>query len=72
MDYIYMLLSQYYTKPDVVLYVDKAAALDGKRGHGALLRLCRLLFPLPQALQAKRPHLTAKNAWPSVSDPVPF
>ncbi len=40
---------------DVVLYVDKAAAVDGKRGHGALLRLCRLLFPLPQALQAKAP-----------------
>jgi hypothetical protein len=44
----------------VVLYVDKAAAVDGKRGHGALLRLCRLLFPLPQALQAERPHLTAQ------------
>ncbi len=52
MDYIKILLLL-----DVVIFVDKAAALDGKRGHGALLRLCRLLFPLPQALQAERRHL---------------
>jgi hypothetical protein len=45
---------------DFVLFVDKAAAVDGKRGYGALLRLCRLLFPLPQALQAERPHLAAQ------------
>jgi hypothetical protein len=69
MDYIKILVLL-----DVVVFVDKAAAVDGKRGHGALLRLCRLFFPLPQALQAERLILLHNKPDPvlRIRDPVLF